>query len=361
MKGLILAGGLGTRLRPLTHTGAKQLIPIANKPVLVYCIEDLKQAGITDIGIIVGYTKERMESITNALGDGSRWGARITYIEQDAPRGIAHAVYCAKEFIGNESFVVYLGDNMLKEGIGPFVEKFKTSKADAAILLTRVQDPSKYGVASLDKNGRVIDVEEKPKKPESDLVVIGIYIFTPCIFKVIEALNPSGRGEYEITHAIRSLIKSKQYKVVSDLVTGWWDDTGTAEAILHVNHMVLAELKTEICGEIEEGANLIGNVKLGVGSVIKSGSVIRGPVVIGENCTIGPTYLGPYTSIGNNSIIVGGEIESSIIMENALIKLEANKRIVDSLIGKYTNIASSRNTLPGGYKFLIGENSNIQI
>lgn len=358
MKGLILAGGLGTRLRPLTHTGPKQLIPIANKPVLFYVIEDLVEAGITDIGIIVGYTEERINIVKNTIGDGSRWGASITYIEQDAPRGIAHAVYCAKEFMGNEPFVVYLGDNILKSGIVNFVEEFKNSDAEAGILLSRVHDPQKYGVALLDERGVVMDVEEKPDAPKSDLALIGVYMFTPLIFKVIETLKPSMRREYEITDAIRSIILSKKYTVISHIVTDWWDDTGTAEAILHANHLILSDLKHKIEGTIEEGAKLIGNIELGAKSIIKSGTVLRGPVIIGKNCNIGPGYIGPYTSIGDNTTIIGGEVESSIIIGDT--RIESEKKIVDSLIGRFTNI-TSRNSLPKGYRFIIGENSDIQL
>ncbi len=358
MKGLVLAGGLGTRLRPLTHTGPKQLIPIANKPVLFYIIEDLVEAGITDIGIIVGYTEERINIVKNTLGDGSMWGAGITYIEQDAPRGIAHAVYCGKDFIGKEPFVVYLGDNILKSGIVNFVNEFNNSDAVASILLSHVPDPQKYGVAVLNDNGVVVDVEEKPGVPKSDLALIGVYMFTSHIFEVIKTLKPSGRGEYEITDAIRSIILSGKLKVISHIVTDWWDDTGTAEAILHANHLILCDLKHKIKGRVEEGAKLIGNIELGEKSIIRNGTVIRGPVIIGRNCNIGPGYIGPYTSVGDNTSIIGGEVESSIIIGDT--RIEFDKKIVDSLIGRYTNIIS-RSSLPRGYKFIIGENSEIQI
>ncbi len=363
MKGLILAGGLGTRLRPLTHTGAKQLIPIANKPILEYCIGDLKEAGIHDIGIVVGYSPERIKSVAEVIGNGSRWGVNITYIEQDAPKGIAHAVYCAKDFVGGQAFVVYLGDNLLKGGIAPFIGRFKAEDADAGILLAPVEDPRPYGVAVLDENGKIVDIQEKPEQPPSDLVVIGIYYFnfTANVFSIIEQLNPSGRGEYEITDVLGALLKSTQYRVNSTIVHGWWDDTGTAEAVLRANHLVLTDLKAEREGIVEEGVRLIGNVALGKNTIIKAGTLIRGPVIIGENCQIGPTYLGPYTSIGDNCIIRGGEIESSIIIGDTHINLEANKRIVDSLIGRHTIINSARETLPSGCKLVLGENSEVQI
>lgn len=361
MKGVILAGGLGTRLRPLTYTEAKQLILIANKPVLEYGIEDLKGAGIHEIGIVVGYTPERIRSITDVMGDGSRWGVHITYIEQDAPRGIAHAVYCAKDFVEKDGFVVYLGDNLLKGGIAPFIKRFKAQQADAGVLLAQVEDPRPYGVAVLDRNGNIIGIEEKPAEPPSDLVVIGIYYFSPSVFEVIEQLNPSGRGEYEISDTLRLLIQSDRYKVISAKVRGWWDDTGTAEAVLRANHLVMADLKPCCNGTLEPSVRIIGSVTIGEGTIIRTGTVLRGPVIIGKGCKIGPTYLGPYTSIGDNCVIKGGEIESTIIIGDTKIDLDPDKRIVDSLIGRATVITSARERLPSGCKLILGENSEVQI
>lgn len=361
MKGIILAGGLGTRLRPLTHTGTKQLIPIANKPVLEYCIEDLREVGIRDIGIIVGYTPDRIKSVTDVIGDGGRWGANIVYIEQDSPRGIAHAVHCAKSFVGDDDLVVYLGDNMLKGGIAPFIERFKAQAVDAGILLAQVEDPRPYGVAVLNDDGNIIGIQEKPKQPASDLVVIGIYYFSPRVFDVIEQLNPSSRGEYEISDTLRVLIESDRYTVSSAKVHGWWDDTGTAEAVLRANHLVMIDLQPCCKGTVEQGARLVGNVAIGEGSVIDTGSVIRGPVIVGKNCRISSTYLGPYTSVGDNCVVRGGEIESSILIGDTTIDLEPNKRIVDSLIGRYTIITSAKESLPSGHKLIIGENSEVGI
>ncbi len=361
MKGVILAGGMGTRLRPLTHTGSKQLIPIANKPVLEYCIEDLKEAGIHDISIIVGYTPERIQAIIDTIGDGTRWGVRITYIEQDAPRGIAHAVYCAKDFIGDEAFAVYLGDNLLKGGIAPFIEKFHAQQVDAGILLAQVDDPRPYGVAVLDGHGNIVDIQEKPVIPPSDLVAIGVYYFSPCVFDIIAQLNPSGRGEYEISDTLKVLLQSDQFTVSAAKVQGWWDDTGTAEAVLRANHLVMIDLQPYCEGTVEAGVRLIGNVSIGKETIIKAGSVLRGPIIIGKRCQIGPTYLGPYTSIGDNCTIQGGEIESSIIVGDSYIDLEANRRIVDSLIGRHTTITSARESLPSGCKLVLGENSDLQI
>ena len=361
MKGVILAGGLGARLRPLTHTGAKQLIPIANKPVLEYCIEDLKEAGICDIGIVVGYTPERIKSITDTVGNGSRWGVNVTYIEQDAPRGIAHAIYCAKDFVGDQPFVVYLGDNMLKGGIAPYVERFKTEDIDAGILFVHVDDPKPYGVAVLDGNGKIIDIQEKPEQPPSDLVIIGIYYFSPRVFRVIEQLNPSGRGEYEISDTLRVLIRSPAYRVNSARVNGWWDDTGTAEAVLRANRLVMIDLKPYCRGTVEQGALMTENVAIGEGTIVRTGSVIKGPVIIGKNCLIDRAYLGPYTSIGDRCTVISGEIESSIIIGDTRIVLDPSKRIVNSLIGRHTVITSARESLPSGYKLILGENSEVQI
>lgn len=361
MKGLILAGGSGTRLRPLTHTGAKQLIPIANKPCIFYAIEDMKAAGIEEIGIIVGYTKERIESITSVVGDGSRWGIKITYIEQDAPRGIAHAVYCAKDFMSGEDFVVFLGDNILKGGIKKYVDSFVASDADAGILVSKVSEPKKYGIAEIDSNGRIIGVEEKPEQPKSDLAITGVYLFKKSIFDEIEKIKPSKRGELDITSAIQALISNNK-KVLCHIVNDWWDDTGTAESVLNANQVILSELKHEIhpTVNIENGAELIGRISIGKNSMIKNGSCIRGPAIIGENCTIGPnTYIGPYTSIGDNSKITGGEIESTIIVGNA--DIITDKKIVNSLIGRHVFIRPASNSLPAGNKFVIGENSRIQI
>jgi len=361
MKGVILAGGLGARLRPLTHTGAKQLIPIANKPVLEYCIEDLKEAGISDIGIIVGYTPERIKSITDTIGNGSRWKVKITYIEQDAPRGIAHAIYCAKEFVGDQPFVVYLGDNMLKGGIAPYVAGFRKEDVDAGILLVRVDDPRPYGVAVLDENGNITDIQEKPDQPPSDLVIIGIYYFSPRVFRVIEQLNPSGRGEYEISDTLRVFIQSPGYKVSSARVSGWWDDTGTAEAVLRANRLVMIDLKPYCKGTIEQGALITENVAIDEGTIIRTGSLITGPVIIGKNCLIDRAYVGPYTSIGDRCTVMGGEIESSIIIGDTRIVLDQSKRIVNSLIGRHTVITSAKESLPSGYKLVLGENSEVQI
>lgn len=353
MKGLILAGGYGTKLRPLTHTGPKQLIPIANKPNILYCLEDLKEVGIKNISVILGNIMP--EKVKELLGDGSKYGVKITYIVQGEPKGIAHAVELAEEFMGDEPFVVYLGDNILKGGIGGLVQVFEKSKADAVVGLCKVEHPERFGVAELDKKGKIIKLVEKPKKPKSDLALIGIYLLRKNIFDVIKTLKPSWRNELEITEAIDKLVQSK-HKVDAYVLTGWWKDTGRPEDILEVNRLVLDDLTPYNKGVVEENVTVTGKVGIGENTVLKTGTVIRGPVIIGNNCTIGPnTYIGPYTSIGDYCNIVNGDIESSIVMEG--VKITCKKKIIDSLIGKNSTILSAENSLPSGYRLVLGENS----
>ena len=359
IKGLILAGGHGTRLRPLTHTISKQLIPIANKPMLFYCIEALVDAGIKDIGVIVGHTPQRIQEIKDTVGDGSKWGANITYIEQDIPKGIAHAIGLAENFVGNEPFVTVLGDNLLKDGIKEYIEGFEKSNSDFEILLAKHNDPSRFGVAIFNKD-KLVGLVEKPKNPPSRWVITGVYMLRPPVFEVIKKLKPSWRNELEITEAADIMVKSKKYKVTSKKVNGWWKDTGKPEDILEVNHLVLDDLEPYNKGSIDENATIIGKVAIGEGSVIGGGCVIRGPVIIGKNCDIGPdTYIGPYTSIGNNTIIKNAEIESSIIIGEC--KIDCNKRIIDSLIGENVTITSAEGTKPKACKLVLGENSFISI
>ncbi len=357
MKGIILAGGLGKAFRPLSHTGPKQLVPIANKPVIHYVIEDLVAADVREIAIVVGYTEDRIKAIKDAVGDGSRWGCRVTYIPQDAPRGLAHAIGICRQFTGKDSFVVYLGDNIIKGGIVPFVKEFDRSDCGASLLLAEVDDPRKYGVAVLGAGGEVVDVEEKPQQPKSKLAITGIYIFKPAIYEMIDQIQPSARGELEITDAIRRMIKSGKYRVVARKISGWWDDTGTIEAVLNANTIVLSDLKGENLGEVEAGARVIGHVKIGRGTKVQRGAVIKGPSIIGENCLIGPdTVIGSYASIGNGVTIEGGEIESSIIYDS--VKINYRGRIVDSIIGEFSEITMSQQS-PKGDRLIIGSHSRI--
>lgn len=357
MKGVILHGGKGTRLRPLTHTGPKQLIPIANKPMSQYALEDLKDAGITDIAIVLGDIAP--EKVVEYYGDGSKFDVKITHIPQGEPRGIAHAVGLAREFVGADSFVVYLGDNLIKGGIRDSVERFTDSKAAAHIALCHVKNPEAFGVAEIDKNGKVVRLTEKPKDPPSDLALVGIYMFRPKIFDAIDGLKPSWRGEFEITDALQRLL-DMGFEVSSHVVSGWWKDTGLPEDILEANHLVLSDLKSYNKGKLEDGVTATGKIAIAEGTVIKSKSVLRGPLIIGADCEIGPaTYVGPYTSIGDKVTIKGGEVENSIILNDATI--ECNKRIVDSLVGRGSRIVSNDVDLPKGYRLIIGENTFVSI
>jgi glucose-1-phosphate thymidylyltransferase len=357
MKGIILHGGKGTHLRPLTHTGPKQLIPIANKPMSQYALEDLKEAGINDIAIILGDIAP--ERVSEYYGHGEKFGVRITYINQGEAKGIAHAVGLVKEFVREEPFAVYLGDNLLRDGIRELAEDFSDSTAAAQIALCHVPDPTAFGVAVLDATGRVVSLVEKPKVPPSDLALVGVYMFRKSIFDAIDHLKPSWRGELEITEAIQELV-NVGHEVRSKIVSGWWKDTGKPEDILEANQLVLSELESSNRGKVENESVITGNVSIDEETTIRRGCNIRGPVIIGKNCSIGPgTYVGPYTSIGNNVVIEGGEIENSIVVSDSMIK--CSKRIVDSLIGKGSTIVSAEMNLPKGYKVVIGENTFISI
>lgn len=355
MKGLILSGGHGTRLRPLTYSQQKQLIPVANKPILFYAIEDIVECGIEDIGVVVGPNREQ---IMETVGDGSRWDVNITFIEQEEPLGLAHAVKISEDFLGDESFVMYLGDNILKGSIIEHVDHFKKSKVDASILLSRVENSQQFGVAQLNEDRSIKRLIEKPEKPPSNLALVGVYMFTSLIFEAVKNIKPSWRNELEITDAIQYFI-DHNYRVDSAIVEDWWKDTGKPEDILEANHLVLDELKPYNKGTVEEGVTIRGKVAIGEGTTIREKSVIKGPVVIGKSCEIGPnTYIGPYTSIGDNARIIGGEIEYSVIMNNAVI--DCKKKIVDSLIGMDVKI-SERDKLPGGHKFVVGDHSEVEI
>ncbi|MCU0853242.1 MAG: glucose-1-phosphate thymidylyltransferase [Thermoplasmata archaeon] len=358
MKGLVLSGGYGTRLRPLTHTGPKQLIPIANKPNILYCIEDLRDAGITDIGIILGNVMP--EKVQEFLGDGSKFGVRFTYIVQGEPKGIAHAVNCAKDFMGDDPFIVYLGDNLLKNGIGAIPKKMTDEKADCVISLMPVKEPQRYGIAELSPDGKnVVRCVEKPKEPKSNLAVIGVYAFNSSFFKVYPKLKPSWRNEMEITDAISLLIDSG-YKVAPHHVVGWWKDTGKPEDILEANHLILDSIQPSNAGKVEEGATVMGRVKIGAGTVIMASSVVRGPAIIGENCRIGPkAYIGPYTAVGDSCQISHAEIDDSIIMDESVVEVE--HKLVRTMVGKGSKILSSAGLIPKGERLVVGENTTLYL
>jgi glucose-1-phosphate thymidylyltransferase len=353
MKGLILSGGKGTRLRPLTYTSAKQLVPVANKPVLFYGIEALAAAGIRQIGIVVGDTQAEIRA---AVGDGSAWGVEVTYIEQDAPRGLAHAVLISEPFIGNEPFVMYLGDNLLNKGITGFVEEFVREKPAAQILLARVPDPQMFGVAELHE-GRVVRLVEKPKEPKSDLALVGVYMFSSAVFESVKRIRPSFRNELEITDAIQDLI-DRGLEVRPHIVDGWWKDTGKLEDMLEANRLILDTLERRVDGSVDAESRIEGKVVIEAGAVIER-SVIRGPVIIGTGARIIHAYVGPFTAIMRDAEIRDSEIEHSIVLEGSSISDLAN-RIEDSLIGKNVRIYR-RPVKPSAYRFMLGDNSEIGI
>jgi len=356
VKGLLLAGGHGTRLRPLTFTGNKHMLPIANKQMILYGLEHLVDAGIKEIAIILGPIKEDVKEL---LGDGSEFGAKITYVDQPEPKGLAHAIAVSKDFLGDEPFAMYLGDNMLKQGAQPLIDLFKKNESDCVIGLSEVRDPSRYGVAILDEAGRIKNLVEKPRQPASNWALIGVYVFNNKIFEALKKIKPSWRGELEITDAIQTLIDTGA-KVDYQLVEGWWKDTGRPEDLLEANQLVLQELQPLVEGTLEEGATVAGSVRIGRETVVHSRTTIRGPVVIGRRCEIGPnTYIGPYTSVGDDVTIRNSEIENSIVMNGAYI--DSGKRVIDSLIGMKAKIVSAENNLPKGLKLILGDMTYVSI
>jgi glucose-1-phosphate thymidylyltransferase len=354
LKGLILSGGAGTRLRPITHTSAKQLVPVANKPVLFYGIEALVAAGITEIGIIIA--PETGEEIKEAAGDGSAFGAEITYILQDRPAGLAHAVLTAEDFIGGSPFIMYLGDNLLADGLESLVSTFRSESPDALILLTPVDDPQSYGVAELDGE-RIVRLIEKPKDPPSNLALVGVYLFAQPIFEAARALEPSWRGELEITEAIQGLIDDG-HSVRSEVVRGWWKDTGQLADMLEANRLVLEEVETSIEGEVDDGSRVEGRVVLEEGATVTR-SVIRGPAVIGAGASVEDAYVGPYTSIGEGVRIHRAEIEHSIVLAGSVVE-DLGTRMEASLLGRNVKLTRS-DGLPKTLRLLVGDNSVIEI
>ncbi|MCK4668036.1 glucose-1-phosphate thymidylyltransferase [Candidatus Dependentiae bacterium] len=353
MKGLILSGGKGTRLRPITFTSAKQLVPVGNKPILFYGIEALVASGIKEIGIIVGDTHKDIKA---AVGDGSKWNIKVTYIQQDAPRGLAHAVMIAEDFMDGNDFVMYLGDNMIMSGVQEFIEGFNKAKPDASILLAHVPNPSSFGVAELDGE-KVVKLVEKPKEPKSDLALVGVYLFSNEIFKAVKSIEPSPRNELEITDAIQWLIENS-YNVSFTIIKGWWKDTGKLNDMLEANRMVLDTIQTEIKGSISEDSEIHGRVRIADNVEVKN-SIIRGPVVIGEGTKIINSYIGPYTSISEGCYINESEIEHSIILQNSRID-SIETRIEGSLLGKNVKVSKSKSK-PRSNRFMVGDNSEIII
>jgi glucose-1-phosphate thymidylyltransferase len=354
MKGLVLSGGKGTRLRPITHTSAKQLVPVANKPILFYVMENLAEAGIDEVGVIVGDTAEEIRA---ACGDGAAWGIKITYIAQAAPLGLAHAVKIAEEFLAGDAFVMYLGDNLLPGGIKDLVQEFAERAPEAMILLTRVPDPERFGVAVLSADGKVESLEEKPQKPRSDLALVGVYLFTSRIFDAVHAIQPSPRGELEITDAIQWLIDSGA-SVLPHLVEGWWKDTGKLEDMLEANRIVLDGLLPANHGSVDAESQLIGKVVVEEGARVVR-SLIRGPAIIGRNALIEDAYVGPFTSIYFGCEVRGAEIEHSIVLENSRV-VDIEGKLADCLIGKDV-VVTRTHARPRAYKLMLGDHSRVDL
>jgi len=355
MKGIILHGGHGTRLRPLTHTGPKQLLPIANKPMSEFCLESIKETGITDIVIIIGGLGAN--KVREYYGSGENFGVNISYIEQDEPRGIAHAIRLCKEFIKNEKFLVFLGDNIIQRSITSFVKNFENSQFDATLLLCEVDNPSRFGIADV-KNEKITKIIEKPKDPPSNLAVTGIYLLSPKIFDVIDNLKPSWRNELEITDALDILLKQNN-NISFEVITDYWKDTGTPDDIIHANGEVIKKMSDYFYGEKDNDVKISGKVLVDKNSKIHSNVSITGPVIIGKNCQINSgVTIGPNTSIGDNSIVNNGNIENSIIMENC--EIDSKIKIKNSIISKNSKII--QNSESNGEKiFLLGEGSKISL
>jgi glucose-1-phosphate thymidylyltransferase len=352
VKGLVLSGGKGTRLRPITHTGAKQLVPIANKPVLFYGLEALVAAGIEQIGIVVGDTGEE---IRQAVGDGSRFGARVEYIRQEEPLGLAHAVKIAQPYLGDSPFVMYLGDNFITGGIEQVVDQFRREGPEVLILLKQMSDPERFGVAEL-KDGKVLRLEEKPKEPRSDLVLVGVYCFQPSIFEAVAAIKPSARGELEITDAIQWQIDQGR-QVTPHVVEGRWIDTGKMDDLLECNRVVLDMLPERREGTVSEGCRLLGKVILEEGAeVIRS--TIRGPVIVGAHTRVVDSFVGPFTALYHHVTVESSEIEHSIVLENTVIR--GASKIEDSLIGRDVVVEKS-DTLPRAHKLMLGDHSRVSL
>ncbi|WP_199250458.1 glucose-1-phosphate thymidylyltransferase [[Phormidium] sp. ETS-05] len=359
MKALILSGGKGTRLRPLTYSGAKQLVPVANKPILWYGIEGIVAAGITDIGIII--SPETGNEVRDLTGDGFLFGANITYILQEEPAGLAHAVKVAQPFLGDSPFIMYLGDNIIEANLGEFLASFQNNQLDSLILLRRVSNPSAFGVAKVDDFGRVEFLVEKPKNPPSNLALVGVYFFSPAIHQAISQIQPSARGELEITDAIQWLI-DQRYPVESRILEGWWLDTGKKDDLLEANRIVLdtqiTPKVTEIMGELDSRSQAIGRVKIGAGTRLVNSS-IRGPAIVGANCYLENCFIGPYTSIADGATLIEADIEHSVILQGAKID-RIQQRIVDSVIGRRAHLTLA-DRRPKALRLMIGDDSQIEL
>ena len=367
MKGLILSGGAGTRLRPITHTSAKQLVPVANKPILFYGIEDMAEAGIREVGIIVGDTRAE---IMAAVGDGSDWGVNVTYIEQDAPLGLAHCVRIARPFLGDDDFVMYLGDNMLQQGLIEFIGRFEADQRAgqeptldgdhqepvAQILLCPVPDPQRFGVAEVDDAGHVVRLLEKPDEPPSNLALVGVYLFTPVIHEAVAAIEPSPRGELEITDAIQWLI-DQGYRVRHEVVDGWWLDTGKKDPLLESNRRVLETIEPRLEGTLDATSSVDGRVVIEAGAELIN-STVRGPAIIGHGTRLVNSYIGPFTAVANDCEIVDSEVEQSVVLEHT--RIIGVPRLSDSLLGKYVEVHRS-DVRPRATRLMLGDHCSVDL
>lgn len=353
MKALIASGGRGTRLRPLTHTSNKHLIPIANKPILHYSIEAMRDAGIRDIGIVIN---AGTGEVPEAIGDGKAFGVRITYIPQEKPAGLANVVQIAEKFIGGESFIFYLGDNMVVGGVRRFIEEFNRQKCNCFLTLARVRDPERFGVPEIREN-RIVAVEEKPKQPKSSFAVAGIYLYDTTIFEAVNNIPPGARGEYEISDAHQYLL-DHNYTIGYAEITGWWKDTGKPSDLLEANRLILDSTLPRLDGSIDESSDIAGRVVVEATAVV-TGSRIRGPAIIGAGCVIENSYIGPYTSVGDGTRIVNSEVEYSIVMKECSIQ-NVNIRIESSILGNDVEIVEA-GRLPRTHRFMIGDQSRIEV
>jgi glucose-1-phosphate thymidylyltransferase len=353
MKALVLSGGAGTRLRPITHTSAKQLVPVANKPILEYGLESIAEAGITDVGIIVGETHEEIRAY---VGDGERFGVRVTYVHQPQPLGLAHAVLTAADYLAADDFVMYLGDNLIAGGIEGFVRQFEARRPAAQILLAKVRDPERFGVAELDAEGHVVRLVEKPKVPRSDLALVGVYIFSARILDAARAIRPSARGELEITDAIQWLIDNGE-RVQSQVIDGWWKDTGKRYDLLEANRIVLDALEPRVSGAVDERSEVVGRVIVEEGAHLVN-SIVRGPAIIGAGTRLVNTFVGPYTSIAASCLVENSEIEHSVVL--AYTTIRDVRRIEDSLVGRQVEVGLSERK-PTAYRLMLGDHSHVEL
>jgi glucose-1-phosphate thymidylyltransferase len=353
VKALVLAGGSGTRLRPITHTSAKQLVPVANKPILFYGLEQIRDAGITDVGLIVGDTQPEIEA---AVGDGSALGIRATYLRQDAPLGLAHAVLTAADWLGDDDFVMFLGDNLIEGGIGHLVEAFERDRPEAQVLLKPVDDPTRFGVAELDGDGRVIGLVEKPADPPSDLALVGVYLFTSAILDAARRIEPSGRGELEITDAVQRLLDDGR-TVHASTIEGWWLDTGKKDDLLEANRIVLGSVRRRIDGEVDDASELVGEVVIEAGACVE-GSTIRGPAVVGAGTRVVDAFVGPFTSIASNCVVERCEVEFSVLLERCVVRDVA--RLEGSRLGRDVAVRRTERR-PAAHRLMLGDHSSVEI